>query len=150
MEDKEIESLGLYHDGTQIVINLQNYRLPNRCLVSGEGLEAEHVPVIFYTWGIAEISYTFQVAGTVYSGSRISLGKQATYPNRQLATYLKRQYPLGNPVTVYHHARDPSRCTLRIASWGKVFQSIWPSLLAFAFATWGLTTGGILLLRAKG
>ncbi len=53
MEDNEIESLGLYQDGTQIVINLQNYRLPNRCLISGEGLEAEHVPVIFYTWGIA-------------------------------------------------------------------------------------------------
>ena len=357
MEVKEIENIGLYQDGTQIVIDLQNYQFPNRCLISGEGLEAEHSPVIFYTWGIAsgtvetpakdavkstwwlgliqltgiairmatskavpgrsslpgvfilaaglfvsivgtvvtivgcilwqwpwtlvaltlvlgsifsfvgmyilvrknrplklhrfdngfawlagvhptllvalppwqnsqaaatyrhsralrrlgmggvalligvitfgsqfqpivdsissrnwqsaqgaissaeivakqtetgknkppartyfvaQVNYTFQVAGAVYSGSRISFGPQATYSDRRYAaSSIQRQYPLGNPVTVYYHARTPARCTLRIASWREIFQSTWPSLLAFVLATWGLTTGGFLLLREK-
>lgn len=39
MEDKEIESVGLYQDGKQIVIDLENYQFPNRCLMSGERSE---------------------------------------------------------------------------------------------------------------
>lgn len=95
-----------------------------------------------------EVQYTFRVAGAVHTGNRINFGPQANHHDRRFASKaLEREYPVGKPVTVFYHPREPARCTLRISTWDELRQKTWLSLAAFTIGAWALISGGSKLLR---
>ncbi len=69
MGEDESGSFGLAFDGDCVVVDLRNYRFPDRCLITGEPAEGDHRPMDFYTFKLllSELETALDVKDAVNS-----------------------------------------------------------------------------------
>ena len=58
-----------------------------------------------------KVTYSYQVAGTTHTGSRIAFSDNST-PSQSSAEKKLGRYPVGTPVTVRYDRSDPQRSVL--------------------------------------
>jgi hypothetical protein len=58
----------------------------------------------------AEVTYTFQVAGTSYTGDKVSIGQMSS--SAEYAQGILNHYPTGKKVSVHYSPGDPSDAVL--------------------------------------
>jgi uncharacterized protein (TIGR03435 family) len=58
----------------------------------------------------AEVTYTYQVAGTGYTGDKVSIGQMSS--SSEYARGILNRYPIGKKVSVHYQPGDPSEAVL--------------------------------------
>ena len=58
----------------------------------------------------AEVTYTYQVAGTNYTGDKVSIGQMSS--SSEYARGILNRYPVGKKVSVHYSPGDPSNAVL--------------------------------------
>ena len=87
----------------------------------------------------AEVTYTYQVAGTSYTGDKVSIGQMSS--SSAYAQGILNRYPVGKKVSVHYSPGDPAEAVLETGIHGGTW-------ICFGVGT-AFTLFGILFLQVS-